>query len=641
MLNQHITDYLQYYVDSKKNPDHAVMLNGPWGSGKTWFIKEFVKDFTPTYQEVMKFFHVSLYGTKSIEDIDGELFRQAHPFLSSRSMIIGKAVAKGFMKGFLKIDLDGDGKEDFKIEPNDLKGAVTADDLEEIKPVLIFDDLERCPIDIIELLGYINHFVEIQGYKVIILAHEDALKKRWEKAKDGKTSHRYEEIKEKLVGKTFTVEPNVSAAISSFVDDIEHEKSKVICKKNIEAIEIIFNESTYNNLRHIKRGIWDYSLFVNTISDNATIMANDDFLSDMLNLFLIYTIEARKGIMKTMHDITNPLIQVMMEKYRDEKPSEVSTALKKYSIVNAENALIRSEIWDFLLFSKNAVSISTVEESILSTFYFYNESTPAWKRLWRYYDLEDSEFRELKKIVEIQFSECDFECPQILLHVFGIFLQLNKENLIKLDKQELVSRANMNVDILLQRGLLYTKDVLSNEYLAFKLDRGWDGLGYHCVESELFINVWNYIKAQLLVGKQSFLEEKSKYLSVLMAKDPNAFLQLIVHTNYGENHFFDKPVLQYICPVEFARCFANLSNAGKMSIHSAISLRYEAFRVDALVEEAEWLENVRREIEKESIKYQNEVSSIHFATMNNYIDNSLRDLKEAKEKAASLTTPHT
>lgn len=36
--NQHITEYLDYYVFDKKEPEFAVLLTGKWGIGKTYYI---------------------------------------------------------------------------------------------------------------------------------------------------------------------------------------------------------------------------------------------------------------------------------------------------------------------------------------------------------------------------------------------------------------------------------------------------------------------------------------------------------------------------------------------------------------------------------------------------------------------------
>jgi septin family protein len=47
--NQHIEKYLNWYLDPLKNksPDFAVLITGDWGSGKTTFIKNFLKYKTP------------------------------------------------------------------------------------------------------------------------------------------------------------------------------------------------------------------------------------------------------------------------------------------------------------------------------------------------------------------------------------------------------------------------------------------------------------------------------------------------------------------------------------------------------------------------------------------------------------------
>ena len=77
----------------------------------------------------------------------------------------------------MKIDWDADGKADGNANiqiPN-----FKPEDLLNTKDyILIFDDLERCSINIINLLGYINFFVEHQSYKVILIANEKELKKQ-------------------------------------------------------------------------------------------------------------------------------------------------------------------------------------------------------------------------------------------------------------------------------------------------------------------------------------------------------------------------------------------------------------------------------------------------------------------------------
>lgn len=53
-------------------------------------------------------------------------------------------------------------------------------DINKDKYVLIFDDLERCKISIVEILGFINSFIEQDQIKTIIIANEDEINKQIE-----------------------------------------------------------------------------------------------------------------------------------------------------------------------------------------------------------------------------------------------------------------------------------------------------------------------------------------------------------------------------------------------------------------------------------------------------------------------------
>lgn len=41
-MNEHIEEYLDYYI-GLETPAYAILLRGKWGSGKSWFIKDFIK----------------------------------------------------------------------------------------------------------------------------------------------------------------------------------------------------------------------------------------------------------------------------------------------------------------------------------------------------------------------------------------------------------------------------------------------------------------------------------------------------------------------------------------------------------------------------------------------------------------------
>ena len=64
-MNEHIVDYLNYYIELE-NPQYAVLLIGNWGCGKTYFIKDLIKQWIePDESEeklTLKPIYVSLNG---------------------------------------------------------------------------------------------------------------------------------------------------------------------------------------------------------------------------------------------------------------------------------------------------------------------------------------------------------------------------------------------------------------------------------------------------------------------------------------------------------------------------------------------------------------------------------------------------
>ncbi|HDH7468521.1 TPA: hypothetical protein PJG68_002031, partial [Escherichia coli] len=90
--NEELTSYLNYLVDLEKSPNFAVMIDGEWGSGKTWFVRKLMNE--ESLKGKVKPLMISLYGIKSTEQIDEIIFKQMHPFLSSKGMLLAGTLTK-------------------------------------------------------------------------------------------------------------------------------------------------------------------------------------------------------------------------------------------------------------------------------------------------------------------------------------------------------------------------------------------------------------------------------------------------------------------------------------------------------------------------------------------------------------------
>src|SRR4051794_9363809 len=78
--NKHVWEYLTYYLDLTRAPGFAVLLSGPWGVGKTYLLKAFLKE--KLGEDAASYVYVSLYGLSSIEEIDDALFQAAFPVMT-------------------------------------------------------------------------------------------------------------------------------------------------------------------------------------------------------------------------------------------------------------------------------------------------------------------------------------------------------------------------------------------------------------------------------------------------------------------------------------------------------------------------------------------------------------------------------
>jgi len=81
-MNELIKEYLNYYTNLKIPPKFAVLIKGDWGSGKTYFINNYISELEKQKQK--KCYYISLYGKNSLNDINNELFYQLFPVINTR-----------------------------------------------------------------------------------------------------------------------------------------------------------------------------------------------------------------------------------------------------------------------------------------------------------------------------------------------------------------------------------------------------------------------------------------------------------------------------------------------------------------------------------------------------------------------------
>ena len=224
-------NYIKNYLENDKTRS-AVMLTAPWGTGKSYYIRNNLSHFLE--KNKLGYAIVSIYGLSSIADINKELFLEIKFQKTKRQCkwlaTFGKTIATGavgigktLLKNIAHIDIDFD-----LSEPNYKKLY----DLVNLKDkLIIFEDIERSSVDIIEFLGYVNSLVEQDGVKVLLVANEQEFLKTTDsdsqlsnqRDKNKETSYTSQSIeylrkKEKTISDTIVFETDKDNALKGILN---------------------------------------------------------------------------------------------------------------------------------------------------------------------------------------------------------------------------------------------------------------------------------------------------------------------------------------------------------------------------------------------------------------------------------------
>ncbi|MBR6801782.1 MAG: hypothetical protein IKM61_08530 [Eubacteriaceae bacterium] len=311
---------------NEKITSGALLITGPWGSGKTHYIKKTVMK-KAAWNANIHFLLISLFGLSSVEEIRNavndryftEYLGSNDPnkdlsFVNKARSFVNKINELNLGESVTKVLLAADPK-------NYVEVRNTIFDKEE-QVVLIFDDLERSKIDDVELIGCLNEYCENRQIKTIIIANEDDLlgrnndegssnkknKESNDDNDDGKNKLSYKEIKEKLVSRTIAFRSNLQDMIDSLIDNlyVNEGNDKAVestdtyisfLKEKSESISNICEVMKYENFRVLKCGLSDFKRVY-----DVSIAAEYEELTDLFFDFVVYYICSRDNKLSGVYD---------------------------------------------------------------------------------------------------------------------------------------------------------------------------------------------------------------------------------------------------------------------------------------------------------------------------------------------------
>ena len=585
--NEHAYSYLEYYVQRKEAPLYAVMIKGKWGSGKTWFVKEALKKLP-----LQKSVYVSLNGISSCTAIENEIFREIHPILGSKGMQLAGRVLTGAVRATLKIDLNGDARDDVNTEVK-LPTLNIPDYLKVSNEfVLVFDDLERCAMPVHEALGYINHFVEHDGIKVIVLANEEEIERTGGETNPGRA---YGRIKEKIFGKELEIEPDLHEAIEAFLKSLGDLRSRETLTRHAHQISGTFSAAGYKNLRLVRQAILDLERIISTLSD--TYVQSNGLMGDFVARFLAYFTEIRAGAI-TAEDIgrIQSSFYNRFSRKENEEKNLYETLSEKYVDINFLSELLEPIIWRDLICA-GRINTSQLEEAFSRSKHFASELQPVWVKLWHAYELEDAHIKELVELAAEEFFSNDCMEKGVLLHLFGELLWMSDLGIYSATKDELLIQMKLHVDRLAACDLLPS----GREIPSRLSETGHGGLGFHCRDDPAFISIISYFSEAVASAQKERAPKDASMLLDLMQGSPRDFERKISLTGEVDNQFWDSPILAHIDPSQFVSAFIDAAPSAQLIVQSALRRRYE--RDEHLGEERKWREKTTIEIDARMNEY--------------------------------------
>ncbi|HBN5286735.1 TPA: NTPase KAP [Escherichia coli] len=590
MNNTYIKDYIEYYLSLTTEPQYAIMLKGAWGSGKTWFIEQVLEEYKQKNSE-FKFLKVSLYGVNSIKQIEDEFYRQLHPVLSNKALIFGANVLKNTLKATFKIDLNGDNKSDVDVNTN--VPTINLNDFSRKSDgfVLVFDDIERAGIDLPILFGYINHFVEVNGYKAILVANEEEIINREKRINndDEKSSSEYMRTKEKLVGKTFEVTSDLHSACNVFLGVISSLHVANIFKEDMQAIEDIYVSAKYNNLRHLRQFFLDVQRIISLLGNKY--VSNDDFMRVFFQQLLIFSIEYRGGNLnyEDFDSISNVNYGMFLGKERTK--TKYDMIVEKYSSPVLTEKLLDGAYWRELICDGKVTSELLAQLDIMR--FFRSTDAQAWEYLWNYRELNETMLNEQYAIAKDNLFSGKITSLGELLMTASILLDMAKEGLTTDDVHDLINETKQNINNYYNR--LRAEDI-HKEYAQTHYNelRAWRGFGFLDRDSDEFKLIIEHIEIAKKKRFDESIPEFALQFSDELQRGNLSFVSELSHSNNRQLNLHNVPFLHLVPPEVFIESYRKLDPVLMRKL--AFSLRNRYSDGDArtrLTEEYNWLINLK------------------------------------------------
>lgn len=347
---QELKDTIMDYI-RREHTSYAIMLDGKWGSGKTYFWNTELKpeiEAVKKNDKLLKTVYISLYGISDIDEINRKIVYEIYASMSAKK--IGEKFSGNIVPEIGKIVLSLGNVVGLDTEKILKGGSDTLDSLDKLfnlkqNIVFCFDDLERASMDVHLILGFINNLVEHDNVKTIIIGNEEEILNKaavnnqelknisstfllsvedkiikskapsvnrsfsTDKDEEKQTNQdliqqynekyygkriEYKLIKEKLIGKTLTFKTDIVMILESVLANYKNDDYCNFLHTNRGLIKEVFFKSQTNNFRLLQHALDDFEAIYVEFNQRF-LNCDNSILLDMLHFMLAYSFDLKSG----------------------------------------------------------------------------------------------------------------------------------------------------------------------------------------------------------------------------------------------------------------------------------------------------------------------------------------------------------
>jgi hypothetical protein len=280
--------------------------------------------------------------------------------------------------------------------------------------LFVFDDFERCDMPVTSALGYINPFVEHGGCKVIVLTNEAEIKEA-ERAE-------YKRRKEKVIGQTLALEPDLDSALPTFKDQISSVDVGKFLDANMQTVRLVAEQSGSGSLRVVQQALWDFTRFYEALPNDYRLKASG--VEALLAPFLAFATEFKTGQLNLEKLQGRTLVARVLAASRDKKKANpFEETANRYVGVDLSDRLFSDDLL-IEMFEQGMFKSESIRASLERNALFTDPADiPSWRVVWDKEICDDDQVITAIADMEAKFAARTYLEQGEILHVFGLRLR--------------------------------------------------------------------------------------------------------------------------------------------------------------------------------------------------------------------------